>query len=63
MLYLCAMKKTILIAAIVLASCSSPKTISFLGDSYTTFEGYIPEGNAIWYFDPLDTALTDVATV
>lgn len=25
------------------------KTFSVLGDSYSTFEGYIPEGNAWWY--------------
>ena len=25
------------------------KTFSILGDSYSTFEGYIPEGNAWWY--------------
>ena len=38
----------------VLASCSaqkaaSLKTVAILGDSYSTFAGYIPEGNAIWY--------------
>lgn len=26
------------------------KTFSILGDSYSTFEGHIPEGNACWYF-------------
>lgn len=26
-------------------------TVSILGDSYSTYEGYIPEGNAIWYYD------------
>lgn len=26
------------------------KTVAILGDSYSTFEGYIPEGNACWYF-------------
>lgn len=26
------------------------KTFSILGDSYSTFYGYIPEGNASWYF-------------
>ena len=25
-------------------------TVAVLGDSYSTFEGYIPEGNASWYF-------------
>ncbi len=37
--------------------------ISILGDSYSTFEGYIPEGNAIWYFAKTDTARTDVVNV
>ncbi|MBO7487070.1 MAG: hypothetical protein J6T58_00840 [Bacteroidales bacterium] len=53
----------ILAVALLAAACSGPKAISFLGDSYTTFEGYIPEGNAIWYFNPPDTNQTDVATV
>ena len=26
------------------------KTVAILGDSYSTFDGYIPEGNACWYF-------------
>ena len=26
------------------------KTFSILGDSYSTFDGHIPEGNACWYF-------------
>lgn len=26
-------------------------TISILGDSYSTFEQYIPKGNAVWYFN------------
>lgn len=26
------------------------RTFSILGDSYSTFDGYIPEGNACWYF-------------
>ena len=25
------------------------KTFSILGDSYSTFQGHVPEGNAIWY--------------
>lgn len=25
--------------------------ISILGDSYSTFEQYIPKGNAVWYFN------------
>ena len=30
---------------------AGPK-VSILGDSYSTFEGAIPKGNAIWYFAP-----------
>lgn len=26
------------------------RTVAILGDSYSTFDGYIPEGNASWYF-------------
>ena len=46
------MKRTLLISAIALlaASCSVQKqTVAILGDSYSTFEGYVPEGYAIWY--------------
>lgn len=25
-------------------------TVSILGDSYSTFEGFIPDGNEVWYF-------------
>lgn len=28
----------------------SKPTVAVLGDSYSTFAGYIPEGNATWYF-------------
>lgn len=31
------------------AQTEDAKTFSILGDSYSTFEGYIPEGNACWY--------------
>lgn len=45
---------SILSALFLLASCSlhrsaSIRTVAILGDSYSTFAGYIPEGNAIWY--------------
>lgn len=29
----------------------SSKSVSILGDSYSTYEGYIPSGNLSWYFD------------
>ncbi len=37
--------------------------ISILGDSYSTYQNYIPEGNAIWYFEPMDARNTDVNDV
>ena len=37
--------------------------ISILGDSYSTFQGYIPEGNKSWYTTPVDTSKTDVENV
>lgn len=37
--------------------------VSILGDSYSTYEGYIPRGNAIWYWAKTDTANTDVSSV
>lgn len=55
--------RLLVFSAWLLASCAGQKTISFLGDSYTTFEGRIPEGNAIWYFAQPDTSLTDVSSV
>lgn len=36
--------------------------VSILGDSYSTFEGYIPEGNAPWY-GPSNTKTNDVKDV
>ena len=38
-------------------------TVSILGDSYSTFEGFIPKENEIWYFNKLDTQKTDVNEV
>ena len=57
------MEKIRIILAVILAiSCSDinaqtdkTKTFSVLGDSYSTFEGYIPEGNACWYFNNSDS--------
>lgn len=43
------------------AMAQSLKTISILGDSYSTFEGYLqPDTNAIWYWDNLEAKNTDV---
>ena len=37
--------------------------VSILGDSYSTYQNYIPEGNEVWYFEPLDSKRTDVKSV
>lgn len=47
------MKKICFLVLVVafLAGCrsvSAPR-VSILGDSYSTFQGWIPEGNAVWY--------------
>lgn len=40
------------------------KTVSILGDSYSTFQGYMqPDTNIVWYFDPAKTINTDVTHV
>ena len=42
----------------------SLKSVSILGDSYSTFQGYItPETNVTWYFDPYKAFNTDVSSV
>lgn len=62
------MKRTILTAILsLLAICMNAqeqrKTISILGDSYSTFVGFIPKGNAIWYDLPVNPRNTDVSDV
>ncbi len=42
----------------------SRKSVSILGDSYSTFKGYImPETNVTWYHDPYYEPNTDVSDV
>lgn len=43
---------------ILLAGCRSVPRVSVLGDSYSTFQSWIPEGNACWY--PYDNTRNDV---
>ena len=52
----------LLLTATTVAAQSRP-SVSILGDSYSTFQGYIPEGNDIWYYSPIDPSRTDVAYV
>ncbi len=63
------MKKILCALAIVLAGTLSafgqdkPK-VSILGDSYSTFEGWLtPDTNAVWYSAKPDTRRTDVKSV
>lgn len=56
-----------ILSLVLLAVARSPRQakpiVSILGDSYSTFEGYIPQGNVTWYFNRTDTARTDVDNV
>lgn len=45
------------------AHAQNGQRISILGDSYSTFQGFIPEGNAVWYNVPNDAKRTDVKNV
>lgn len=60
------MKKAILIILAAFSLSLSAQThlrISVLGDSYSTYQGYIPDGNAVWYHQPRDAKNTDVESV
>lgn len=53
---------------VVLLMCSvagaQKKAVSILGDSYSTFEGYVtPETNEMWYYAQANPSSTDVADV
>ena len=50
----------LVLAIVFLSGCRGvPLRVSILGDSYSTFQGWIPEGNAVWY--PFaDRAVNDV---
>jgi hypothetical protein len=45
------------------AQAQNRQRISILGDSYSTFQDYIPEGNEPWYTLPRDAKRTDVEKV
>ncbi len=63
------MKKNLLlffVAFLTIASAfaeGGKPVVSILGDSYSTFEGYIPEGNEPWYFARRQEKRTDVSSV
>lgn len=48
---------------LMLAAQQARPVVSILGDSYSTFEGYIPAGNAVWYSANPDRTRTDVDDV
>ena len=56
--------RNLFVAAIVLlmAVPAWGQRISILGDSYSTYEGRIPKGNAVWYKEPADLSRTDVTS-
>lgn len=53
----------LLMLAFMQISAQSKPVVSVLGDSYSTFQGFIPEGNAIWYYSPAKLEQTDVKSV
>lgn len=56
------MKKYILslIILIFILPLSAQVRVSILGDSYSTFEGYIPEGNEAWYGENIGNDVKNV---
>ena len=53
-----------LLATYLLPTAAQVKpTVAVLGDSYSTFEGFIPQGNEVWYHVPADLQHTDVTKV
>ena len=63
------MRKAIISLWVVLmgvlgVSAQSSKSVSILGDSYSTFQGYVqPDTNVVWYWDNPDAQNTDVHSV
>ena len=57
------MKKLLFLVILLLPLAAQAQKVSILGDSYSTFQGYIPEGYAVWYFDPYKSERTDVSSV
>lgn len=53
-----------LLSVILMPTAAQVKpTVAVLGDSYSTFEGFIPQGNEVWYHVPADLKHTDVTKV
>lgn len=55
---------TAIMAATAIFTVEAEKRVSILGDSYSTFKGFVqPEINTCWYFSQQDTTRTDVQSV
>ena len=55
---------TLALLTLCLAAGAQTKTVSILGDSYSTFQGYLePDTNYVWYFDGTPRTQTDVTSV
>lgn len=53
-----------LLASICALAGTPTKRVAILGDSYSTYQGYVePDSNAIWYFEPRVEQNTDVSSV
>ena len=63
------MRQRITLTALMLAVCimgmaQGLKSVSILGDSYSTFEGYLePDTNFVWYWKIPQKQHTDVSSV
>lgn len=64
------MMKRIFFAVLLTVACmlsgfaQSAKSVSILGDSYSTFQGYLkPDTNVVWYWDNPEAQNTDVHSV
>ena len=61
------MRKVLTMLAVVLVCATATaqrKSVSILGDSYSTFEGFVtPETNEMWYYAQGERGRTDVADV
>lgn len=69
-LFVCVAALTVLCGTVFSAAAQQPAmprkgaAVSILGDSYSTFEGYMrPDSNALWYFKVPNPQQTDVRSV
>ncbi len=53
----------VILLAAVQAMAQSKPTLAVLGDSYSTYQGFIPKGYAVWYKQPANQKATDVTSV